>query len=493
MHVLSLFRAGGDIRSTLRALLLPLLVLLMPTTAWAAGGGDPSQLVGVLVLVLVVGAAYLLTHSLVELLQKTLFISTSVEYLVLGALIGIALFPSTSALDIYAVTQGWIGQWSPSSLGLGDLTSLAPLIALSAGWIGLLYGTKVDFSQLVQRRDGAIRLAIVEGVFMALPIAITAYFVMMLVLDRPHRLNDPAVLCAGVIGLTAWAGSTSAIEFVSLRDFRSQRSPHVLQTLVRSAQYSDILSILVFGALFATFHDISLTSASPSVTVSDFQHAITWLAITLAIGAILGLLLSFFLDDDDSDTGTLLALAGIIAFASGAAYFLDLSEITVSLVLGITIGLTRFGTRIRASVEGTKRPMSLLLLLMAGTLWTAPTSWREVWLTAALFAAVVGMRWLGKVISSRVASAATSLQPEFWRGLLGQGDVAIAMAVTFKIIYDVRLIEAERFQDLHDMVDATYTVILLSVMLHEILAPRLLRNLLVDLGVIRNQPQQQDA
>jgi len=89
-------------------------------------------------------------------------------------------------------------------------------------------------------------------------------------------------------------------------------------------------------------------------------------------------------------------------------------------------------------------------------------------------------------VASWMASVGSSLRPDLARGLIGQGDVAIAMGITFKLVYDLGLPELEgTFAG--SLIEATYTALLVGVMLHEILAPRILKGLLVDAGEIRDE------
>ena len=465
--------------------LLLLAAILAPTPAWAAGGGGNSgSLLLVVILVGVVGLAYLLTHSVVEWLQRLFLIATSIEYLVLGVLLGVVLFPGDTTESVFSAVRAVPGLgWLPEGGNLGTVALLAPFIALTAGWIGLIYGMVLDVRTLMSRRDGALRLAIVEGVLTAVPVAVVAYF--LLKAFAPEELpggEQSLLLCAGVLGTTAWAGSTSAMDVVRRR---YNVVADTLTTLVRSARFSDMLAILAFGTLFATFHDIvapDLVEAAPTARVPT---PVEWSAITLGLGAGLGLMFAVYLDEDDSDNGTLLALVGIIAFASGAAYFLDLSEITINLVLGMVLVNVsqRSGAKVRRTVQGTYRPISLLLLLLAGMLWDAP----PVLLTLLLAAAFIGVRFVGKIGAGVVSSLTTPLRRDLFRGMIGQGDVAIAMAVTFKLVYDLGMPEEIAAGYVGDIIDATYTAILVGVVLHEIIAPRLLKGLLVDTGEIRRE------
>jgi len=314
-----------------------------------------------------------------------------------------------------------------------------------------------------------------------LPVAAATYGVMYAFApagtDPP---NSQMWLCAGVLGTTAWAGSTSAMDVVRRR---YNVVGEILTTLVRSARFSDMLAILVFGVLFATFHDLATPGLVEEAPVQRLPTPVEWSVISLGLGAGLGLLFAWYLDEDDSDTGTLLALVGIIAFASGAAYFLELSEITINLVLGmVLVNVSRSGAKVRRTLQGTYKPMSLLLLLLAGFLWDVP----PLELTAVLTVAVIAIRLLGKVAASWIASMASALRPDLARGLIGQGDVAIAMALTFKPLYDIGLSEFDgTFSG--GLVEAAYTSILIGVTVHEIVAPRVLKGLLVDAGEIRDE------
>jgi hypothetical protein len=107
-----------------------------------------------------------------------------------------------------------------------------------------------------------------------------------------------------------------------------------------------------------------------------------------------------------------------------------------------------------------------VLLLFAGALW------RPVPVVPGL--AVVGgfvaLRLLGKVLGSVAGTFGTPLRIDLFRGLMAQGNAAVAMAVSFRIVYDGR------------WADLAYTAVLVGVVLSELVSPRLVRGLLVDSG-----------
>ena len=88
-----------------------------------------------------------------------------------------------------------------------------------------------------------------------------------------------------------------------------------------------------------------------------------------------------------------------------------------------------------------------------------------------------GAKWLASII----AGWGTSLRKDLFRGLLAHGDVTLAMAVSFRLVYDG---EAAKI---------AYSVVLGSIILNDLLAPRLLRGLLVDEGEIQRELKGSDS
>jgi NhaP-type Na+/H+ or K+/H+ antiporter len=138
--------------------------------------------------------------------------------------------------------------------------------------------------------------------------------------------------------------------------------------------------------------------------------------------------------------------------------------------------------------------MSLVLLLFAGALWRTPEPvrravWRFtegavgidgvlvsiVWWILMPLVVYALLRLLGKILGSHIASWGSSIRRDLYRGLLGHGDATVAMAISFRLVYDGLYVEI------------AYTVIILSVVLHDLIAPRMLRALLVDAGELRSE------
>ncbi|TFH32811.1 MAG: hypothetical protein E4H00_00540 [Myxococcales bacterium] len=131
----------------------------LPGVARAASGStrddNPSELSTVVLLVVVIGVAYVLAHNVVERLQRRFLVVSGAEYLLLGFLLGPA-FPAIHALD--------------------NVSGLLPVIALAAGWVGLLRGTDFDFASL-QRLDPATwRVVFLHHLLPGVAVGVGSYY-----------------------------------------------------------------------------------------------------------------------------------------------------------------------------------------------------------------------------------------------------------------------------------------------------------------------------
>lgn len=416
------------------------------TAAWSsdpsgAGEGNPEQTV--VLLLALVGTAYLLAHFVVDWLQRRLLFVSGFEYILLGI-----------GLGYLAVFQ--------------DLTPLAPILALAAGWVGIVLGMELDVRRMLEVRDQALRLATFEGLGSGVLVAVLAHAFLVRG-GVPGADPQQYWLAAGVMGCAGAAGSSTAIDLVTAR---YELDHPLVGRLRRAAGFGDLMSVGAFGVLFCIFHQANTGATATSASL--------WIIITVLLGLALGGLFSVFLGGHEDNHSRFLALVGIITFSSGAAFFLDLSLLTVNMILAFVVtNSLQDGSGVRETLASTRRPMSLVLLVFAGALWEPP--WHGSWTFDAMFApiaitvAYIAVRMGGKLLGCWVGAIGTDLRPDLARGLMAQGDEAIAMALSLKLVYD------------GPAIDVAYTAILGSVIVHELLAPRILKGLLVDAGVITRE------
>jgi hypothetical protein len=396
-------------------------------------GGTFTIVIGILA----VGFCYLVANTLVERVQRRFLVLAGVEYLLLGYLLG----PEVPQLH-----------------ALNNLSSLFPVIALAAGWVGLLRGTQFDTDELRASTGATWSIVLLHHVLAGTLTGAASY--LMLTSGFIGEVDSrTAGVCASVLACCAAADSAAPFELLSRR---YQIQGTLAPLLSRAARFGDVLVIIAFSVVFAVFHGNS----------EGTSDAAEWWLITLGLGAGLGALFTPFMGADESENGRFLALVGIITFASGAAYFLRLSPLAVNVVLGIfLVNLSKSGRRIRATLQSTEKPMALVLMILAGTLWK-PSPWLPTLIGLVVF---VGLRLAGKWLGSWIGARGSDLRRDLYRGLLAHGSVTVAMAVSFRLVY-------ERIFPETTAIDIAYSVILGSVILNDLVAPRILRALLVDAG-----------
>lgn len=417
----------------------------LPSVAHAASQGadnsEADELQKVVLLVIVIGAAYLLAHSVVGRLQRRFLVVSGVEYLLLGILLG-PVFPAIRAFD--------------------NLTGLLPIIALAAGWVGLLRGTDFDLSALQKLNPATWRIMFLHHLLPGLAVGFGSFYLFRTGFGGfiAEASRNEAAISAWFLACCAAADSTEPVDLLARR---YQIIGKLAPLLRDAARLGDIFVILGFGLLFCMFHE----NAPQAV---DYSPS-TWVLVTILLGASLGGLFSLFMAGGESDNARFLALVGIIAFASGGAYFLELSPLAVNLALGIVLVHSRSGKLLHGTLESTERPMMIVLLIFAGALWS-PTAWEP---TLIALSAFIVARLLAKSIASLLAGLGTPLRKDLFRGLLAHGEVTLAMAVSFRLVYE------------GPAADIAYSVVLGSVVLHDLVAPRLLRGLLVDAGDLQRE------
>jgi hypothetical protein len=428
---------------------VPLVWAALPGVAHAASGsargGSAGELGTVVLLVVVIGVAYVLAHNVVERLQRRFLVVSGAEYLLLGFLLGPA-FPAIHALD--------------------NVTGLLPIIALAAGWVGLLRGTDFDFASLQKLDPATWRVVFLHHLLPGVAVGVGAYY-FFVASGWVVTSSREAALSAAALACFAAADSAEPFDLLARRYEVSGRLAPLLRNGTR---LGDIAVILAFGLIFCIFHE-----NAPQAQV--YSPAL-WAWVTVLLGGALGVLFSLFLAGDESDNSRFLALVGIIAFASGGAYFLELSPLAVNLSMGfVLVNFARGGQLLHTTLESTERPMAIVLLIFAGALWE-PTALVPTLLALGGFLIVrTGAKWLASVI----AGWGTSLRKDLFRGLLAHGDVTLAMAVSFRLVYE------------GDPAKIAYSVVLGSVILNDLIAPRLLRGLLVDEGEIQRELKDSDS
>lgn len=331
------------------------------------------------------------------------FFLSGAEFLILGALIG------------------------PRGLGVLDeesLRNLEPFLVLALSWVGLLVGLQLRWRHMTRFPWTYFQVSLVQSV--------TAFALTLGALAAAFHLWTPngattAEVWRAAFCLAAVAALSSPTETM-LHEQRHAHGGHAAGLLRFVPAVDPLVSLLGVAVLFSFWHVTSGTTAGAA-------EAIGWLAISVVGGLALGALFLGLLWAATEADEVVLVVLGMALFAGGLATVFHLSPLVVSLVVGVVLGNWRKEQeRLLHMFLRIERPLYVALVVLAGAAWRFDDVWGYV-----LAATFILLRITGKFTGVKLALAVTRLgfplPSRWWMGLLPQGAMAIAIAVSFAVIF----------------------------------------------------------
>lgn len=378
-----------------------------------------------LALLLAAGAAYLAAHVIFERLARRFLVVSGAEYLVLGILLG----PQVSGV-----------------LSRQLLDSLAPILTLALGWIGVIIGTRFELRSLINAPARLFRIGLAESTLTFALVAGLEFVALRLVIGAT---DVQALFASIVLGAMAVACSDVGLTLVAQR---LRGGGRIVEQLQLSSNLNALFAILTFGILVCAYH-------APAPLVRPLT-ATEWAVVSIAIGVLGGTLFHVFLGDTPDADRLFVALVGGVVMVSGAATYLRLSPLMSAMFFGIVlINTTRRPEALVETITRVERPMYFVLLIFGGATWQAS---HRAWLLPVLLYLVA--RLAGKIGGSRLAARANGaldeLGPHWGRALLGQGRVVVAIGLSYL------------HQDRGPFPNLIFTAAVASVLLTEFLSAR---------------------
>ena len=379
----------------------------------------------------VVAVGYILAYLLFDRLRDRYGYVGGAEYVLIGFILG----PRVTGL-----------------LGTAQVQDLTPIVSLALGWMGMLLGTYFRLPTLALLPGSYLQIAFAEALttFGGALVAMLAIFRYIAGYAWPDATVQ-AVTLAAVATICSPAAVDALADRARLRD-------RILPVLQLTARVDALVAVVAFGLILAIFHqgDVAPQVRPPTAT--------EWAVINVAVGVASGILFHLFLgpvsqlDEAEGTSRLFVALAGAIVVASGASYYLNLSPIFTTLVLGFILANSGSAHRdVARLLLATERPVYLALLLFAGAAWSPGTV--DLLFIAPVFVLV---RLAARFIGGRMAGAHVAppelRTPGLARGLLPQGGLAVAIALNYSQVHP----------DLQPRLVLTAT--LLSVFLFEMVA-----------------------
>jgi len=416
-----------------------------------------------LVLVAIVIFSFVFGHFVTRFASRYVLLS-GVEYMLVGVLIGPYV-----GLDL---------------VGEATLDFLSPLFSLLLGLVGFLVGLRARGA--AERVDLAV-LGVVSALLVVLGVSGGLLLILAPLIPLPAGAADFVVdhtvfafrdwhvelhftsthlWLALALGAAAAVASPLLVEGIKRRHSAQGR---VLTLLESAARVSQIVAVLVLGIVLATAR-ATATSNRFSLTVTE------WVLAALGGGILCGLLFGLFIGRESDASRVFLASVGLVTFASGVAVALGISPLFVNLIAGLTVAVASpHAAQLREQLDRLQHPLFVLLMIFAGALWRPVAGW--LWI---LPAAYMVLRFVARRAATSVSARLSLEQPvlvaRLGNGLLGQGTLAVAIALDFSL----------RFPSHAALI---LTTVLLGTLLSDLFSHRALRTLLADAGELQQETE----
>ena len=356
----------------------------------------------------------------------------------------------------------------PRILGLltqEAVQQLFPLLGMGLGWIGFLFGLQLDRRTLKQFPPAFHHLAIGQA-------ALVFFFFLgigwLVLLGSGQTGRVPQLLLMGAAA-TACISAPAGIALISTNYLVRGK---VRDLLFFVASIDALVGIGALQVVYAVFPPGDLGLGLPLLP------RLAWVVAALGLGVICGILFLWLTRPRPGGEEMVLFLLGIAAFASGAALQLQLSPLFVSVTMGALVAnFSADPQRVFRVLQSWEKPIYVVFLMLAGALLSFSTLW--VLTLAVGYALVRGLgKVLGNMVMVRIIPFRFATPKRFGLGLIPQGGISLAMAISGVLTYSGLMSEGG------NPVDILLAVVVLGVILSELTGPFFTRNILVRAGEI---------
>lgn len=300
-----------------------------------------------------------------------------------------------------------------------SLQNLKFITEIALGYVAFTIGSELSIRSLAKLGKGIITIIILES-FSAFILVTIGVF--LLTNDIPMALIFGALAPA-----SAPAGTVAVIQECKARG-------SLTKALYAVVGFDDGLAVVIFGFSLAIARKLLLTeiSASTSNLLASVAQPFFELGLSLAIGALLGLLFAGLARRLKPVSHVPALIFGFIAAATGLCMKFNLSLILMNMMLGFVLANTSSASSVRRIVGQLKNYMPLLFILfflLAGA-HLQIASLPALGLLGIVYiltrsAGLLGGSWIG----ASLGKAEPKIRRYLGLGILSQAGVAIGLSL----------------------------------------------------------------
>lgn len=335
------------------------------------------------------------------------------------------------------------------------LTSLEPFLFFGLSWIGFLFGLQFDFKCMKNLPRFFFSISAIQAVFTFIAVTPVIFFSFKVFSSLS---NKTIWIISFALGSAAVCTAQCALAIVS-NNYRFKNRK--LFSLMHYIAGIDGIFALAFFSL--TFFIFPLSnSAGFNVMVS-----LRWLLMALTIGVISAFIFIILSKVRFSQQEFIVFIIGTVLLTGGLAMKTNNSPLLIGFVSGlITANFCRHRLRALEIMLHSEKSIYIIILVIIGAGWSLKFDFILI---------ITGFYFLSRLLAklSGVFVATRSFKSDFpvpWTtglGLLSEGGFTIAIIISFSIFYP-------------SLSDYLVTVVIISMILNEIISPKLILSQLED-------------
>ncbi len=320
----------------------------------------------------------------------------------------------------YVLTGVLLGPKFFNFLNNEIINSLEPLLSLAIGWVGFIFGIQLKWRNIRRFPVNYTLFTTIQSLITFGVIALAAGATLFY-LEIPNLHN----IVEGVIIIAAIGSMTAPLSIVRL--IIEKRIKGRLTNLIQYISSLDSFwGIVIAGTTIAIFHPPSLRW---------FYAGWHWIIIGMSVSILLGFLFHFLLRFRFNQEEIFLLVIGLVIFTSGIGFYLRLSPIFLTMILGITIAqFHRTTDKVSRVIHIGEKPTYLFLLVFAGALWNYRLKEEIILIVIFLLARFIG-KYIGGFICAKKINCSFPVPLNIGKGLLSFGGIALAIAFNFQLFY----------------------------------------------------------
>ncbi len=334
------------------------------------------------------------------------------------------------------------------------LVMLQPALLFALAWIGFLFGLQFEVRQLRGLPRYYFSITAVQAVITFIAVTLPVY----LLLHWHYQSSSSLFLLsqAVVLGSAACCSGQSALAIAA--QSRTLANRPLLQLLRYISSVDGLFGLFFFALAIGV---MSGAAGSGSLAAATVQ----WLFATLLMAGAPALILVVLSRTRLVRQEFSLFLVGAVMLCAGMAHTIHHTPLISGMICGVLVAnFSRHRLRALAVVMPSEKPIYIILLLIIGAGWRLSFGFSMV-----VLAVYFTLRLLGKLVGVRAATLA--FRPQYpvpgrlGLGLVSEGGLAIAIIVSF------RLLQSSAVSD------TLVTIIVFSVLIGELIGPRLILDL----------------